>query len=681
MPTPSSKPFDLVSPFSPTGDQPAAIEALTRGVEAGMPHQTLLGVTGSGKTYTMANVIARTGRPTLVLAHNKTLAAQLASEFRQFFPNNAVHYFVSYYDYYQPEAYIARTDTYIEKETDINEEIDRLRHACTHALLTRRDVIIVASVSCIYGIGTRQDYSDAVVHIRVGQTIKRTQLQRELTGLQFVRNDVAPTRGQYRVAGDVIDIYPAYGKELMRVHFFGDEIEKIEELDPLTFHPVPEAERLVTSGEALLFPAKLYVTTQEKMKAALGQIREDMEAQVKLFEKNNQLIEAQRIKQRVNFDLEMLEATGFVNGIENYSRYFDGRKVGEPPATLVDYFPEDFLMVVDESHMTLPQVRGMYNGDRARKETLVNYGFRLPAALDNRPLKFEELMSRVKQLVYVSATPKPYELELSRAEGQVAEQLIRPTGLIDPTIEIRPSENQIDHLLTEIRARIIKGERALVTTMTKAMAEELAEYIGDAGIKVHYLHSEIETFERLEILRDLRMGTVDVVVGINLLREGLDLPEVSLVAILDADKESFLRDETSLIQTMGRAARHVHGHVIMYADRITRSMSAAIAETERRRKIQTEYNATHGITPRSITREMSDDRLGGQRKDEKLAAEEIMSLPASEIKRLITELEQKMELAAKNLEFEEAARLRDEIGTLRKQRTEKNKKKGGVIDK
>ncbi len=662
--------FKLQSDFKPSGDQPQAIDKLIKGLDKKYRYQTLLGVTGSGKTFSMANIVEKVQRPTLVISHNKTLAAQLASEFQDFFPDNAVHYFVSYYDYYQPEAYIPRSDTYIEKETQINEEIDKLRNAATQSLLSRKDVLIVASVSCIYGLGNPGDYLDLSIPIRVGEVLKRDKFLRRLTDLQFLRNDINLTRGTYRVRGDVVEMIPASADKIVRLNFYGDEIEKISEHDPLTGQDFGNLKDLT------IFPAKHFVTPKEKLFAAVNNIRAELADQVKFFKKQDKLLEAQRIEQRTNFDIEMMLETGFVNGIENYSRHLDFRKPGEPPSTLLDYFPDDFLLFIDESHITLPQIGGMYEGDHSRKQTLVDYGFRLPSAMDNRPLKFEEFEKKISQTVFVSATPtKERELKVSK---QVAEQLIRPTGLLDPEIEIRPTKNQIDDLMEEIQTRIKKKQRVLVTTLTKNMAEELSNYLTEYGIRVHYLHSDVETLQRLEILRDLRLGVYDVVVGINLLREGLDLPEVSLVAILDADKEGFLRSETSLIQTMGRAARHVEGHVIMYADRITGSMQRAMDEVERRRKIQEEYNKTHGITPKGIEKAIKESRLAGQ----KLASEpstltpelDLTKMSKQDIAYAVEELRDQMDLASRNLDFEKAAELRDQITAIRtKTRMKKHK--------
>lgn len=649
--------FVLKSNFDPTGDQPSAIAALTEGLVQGQKEQTLLGVTGSGKTFAMANIIANVQKTTLVMCHNKTLAAQLYSEFKQFFPGNAVHYFVSYFDYYQPEAYIARSDTYIEKDSQINEEIDRLRHAATSSLLSREDVIIVASVSCIYGIGSVEDYGDMAVNVNVGELRKRDKLLRHLTDIQYQRNDTDFHRGTFRVRGDVVDVFPAGEEVAYRIEFFGDEIEKITKVDPLT------GEILQSLKQLMVYPGSHYVTPQEKLKKALVHIRSELEKRLIDFKKNNQLLEAQRLEQRTNFDLEMLEETGFVKGIENYSRYLTNREPGEQPATLMDYFPDDFLLLVDESHMTIPQVRGMYNGDRARKEVLVEHGFRLPSALDNRPLTFSEFERHINQVIYVSATPAEYELSRS---PEPVQQVIRPTGLLDPPIEVRPIEGQIDDLIAEIREATAKGQRVLVTTLTKRMSEDLSEYLQEINIKVAYLHSDVDTLDRTDILRDLRLGVYDVVVGINLLREGLDLPEVSLVAILDADKEGFLRSEQALIQTVGRAARHVEGHVIMYADRMTGSMQRTIDETNRRRKIQEAYNKTHKITPAGIAKNI-EKGLRPDMPDSLKPKLDLKKVPKDEYKHLIRDLSRQMDLAAANLQFEKAAELRDLIAEIKKQ--------------
>jgi len=648
--------FKLKSDFGPTGDQPAAIAQLTTGLQDGLRDQTLLGVTGSGKTFTMANVVQNLQRPTLVLSHNKTLAAQLYGEFKRFFPDNAVHYFVSYFDYYQPEAYIPRSDTYIEKDSQINEEIDRLRHAATDALLSRRDVIIVASVSCIYGIGSVEDYNDLSISVKKGERRVRDKFLRQLTDIQYQRNDIDFHRSTFRVRGDVVDVAPA-GEELAyRVEFFGDEVERITKIDPLT------GEILSNLDEYKIFPGSHYVTPQEKLKVALGRIEQELAARLAQFKKEGKLLEAQRLEQRTRFDLEMLEETGFVKGIENYSRYLTNREPGEQPATLLDYFPDDFVMFIDESHMTIPQVRGMYNGDRARKEVLVEHGFRLPSALDNRPLTFTEFERHVNQAVYVSATPAEYELSRS---PKPAQQVIRPTGLLDPPIEVRPIDGQIDDLINEIKATIDKRQRVLVTTLTKRMAEDLAEYLQEINIKVAYLHSDIDTLERSDILRDLRLGTYDVLVGINLLREGLDLPEVSLVAILDADKEGFLRSEQALIQTVGRAARHEQGHVIMYADHVTDSMKKTMDETKRRREIQQKYNEEHGITPKGIQRAVEKGLRPDLPEEAKRAKLDLKKIPKDEYGSLIKDLTSQMDLAAANLQFEQAAELRDLIDEIK----------------
>src|SRR3989339_543007 len=648
--------FKLIAKFKPTGDQPEAIAKLVDGLKKGYRDQTLLGVTGSGKTFTMAAVIAKIQKPTLVISHNKTLAAQLASEFRQFFPTNAVHYFVSYYDYYQPEAYIPQSDTYIEKETKINDEIDRLRHASTQAILSRRDTLIVASVSCIYGLGSPQEYSSVRIQLKVGQKLSRQKLLRQLTDLQYPRADLDFRRGTFRVTGEVVEIYPAFAlDQFYRLTYDGDVIESIEERAALTLN------KITAHKSVDIYPATHYLAPTARFQQAIKEIKHDAQQQVKKFQATNKLIEAQRLQERTNFDLEMIATTGYCNGIENYSRYFDGRKPGTPPFTLIDYFPKDWLLFIDESHMTVPQIRGMYSGDRSRKQTLIDYGFRLPAAYENRPLKFDEFTARLNQTIYVSATPADYELNLSQ---NVAEQVVRPTGLLDPNVEVRPSKGQIEHLLQAIKVRTKNKQRVLVTTLTKRMAEELADYLRDEGVKVHYLHSEIDTFERLEILHDLRAGKYDVIVGINLLREGLDLPEVSLVAILDADKEGFLRSRTSLIQTMGRAARHVAGLVIMYADVTTGSMQAAISEVQRRRKVQAEYNKKHGITPRSITKPMRErliEKIEEETGEQVLTVEDI---PVNERERIIKNLEEQMKLAAEGLDFELAAKLRDQIKEL-----------------
>lgn len=652
------KKFKLSTKYKPTGDQPAAIELLTSGLRKGEKEQTLLGVTGSGKTFTMANVIQNVQKPTLVLSHNKTLAAQLYSEFRQFFPENEVHYFVSYFDYYQPEAYMPSSDTYIEKDSKINEEIDRLRHAATSALLSRRDCIIVASVSCIYGIGSRDDYGEMSVTVTKGEKRKQEKFLRHLTDIQYNRNDIDFHRSTFRVRGDVVDVFPAGGETAYRFEFFGDEVDRITEVSPLT------GEILAEPDSVTIFPGSHYVTPHDKLKVAIGKIKHEFDNRINEFESRNKLLEAQRLSQRTKFDLEMLEETGFVKGIENYSRYLTNREPGEQPATLLDYFPDDFLMLIDESHMTLPQVRGMYNGDRARKEVLVEHGFRLPSALDNRPLKFEEFQKHVNQVIYVSATPAEYELQRST---KPVEQVIRPTGLLDPPIEVRPIENQIDDLIKEIRDTTQKGQRVLVTTLTKRMAEDLTEYLQELDIKTAYLHSDVDTLDRTDILRDLRLGIYDVLVGINLLREGLDLPEVSLVAIMDADKEGFLRSSQALVQTVGRAARHVEGHVIMYADTVTKSMQYTIDETQRRRKIQEEYNQKNGITPTGVDKVVDEGlrAIIGAPEKEKKPKLNLNKIPKDEYKNLIKELESQMDLASANLRFEEAAELRDQITDIK----------------
>lgn len=648
--------FQLKSDYAPMGDQPGAIRALTDGIKNGTKEQTLLGVTGSGKTFTMANLVQNIQKPTLVLSHNKTLAAQLYNEFKHFFPDNAVHYFVSYFDYYQPEAYIARSDTYIEKDSAINEEIDRLRHAATDALLSRKDVLIVASVSCIYGIGSVEDYSGLSIEVKKGGKLKRDRLLRLLTDIQYQRNDMDFHRSTFRVRGDVVDVFPAGEEWAYRIEFFGDDVDRITKIDPLT------GEIMTSLDEYRIFPGSHYVTPQDKLKVALGQIQHELGERLAEFKSQGKLLEAQRIEQRTRFDLEMLEETGFVKGIENYSRYLTNREPGEQPATLLDYFPDDFLMLVDESHMTIPQVRGMYNGDRARKEILVDYGFRLPSALDNRPLTFTEFERHVNQVVYVSATPAAYELSRS---PEPAQQVIRPTGLLDPQIDVRKIDGQIDDLIAEIRDTVAKSQRVLVTTLTKRMAEDLTEYLQEINMKVAYLHSDVDTLERTDILRDLRLGVYDVLVGINLLREGLDLPEVSLVAILDADKEGFLRSESALVQTIGRAARHVEGRVIMYADKITDSMRRAIDETNRRRGIQEAYNTKHGITPASISRAV-EERMSTELPEEaKRAKLDLKKIPKDEYGSLVKDLTSQMELAAANLEFEKAAELRDIINDIK----------------
>jgi excinuclease ABC subunit B len=653
--------FKIVSDFRMTGDQPQAVDKLVDGLEKGYKHQTLLGVTGSGKTFTMANVIERVQRPTLVICHNKTLAAQLSSEFKEFFPENSVEYFVSYYDYYQPEAYIPRTDTYIEKDADINEEIDKLRHAATHALLKRRDVLIVASVSCIYGLGEPGEYQGFIATLKKGQHYSRQQLLRQLVDMQYHRNELDLTRGNFRTRGDTLEIQPAYEDVALRIEFFGDDIERIMSIDPLTGEILEETE------EISIFPAKHFVTSREMMTRAIEAIRVELVERLKELNAQGKIVEAARLQARTEYDLEMMIEAGYCSGVENYSRHLAGRPPGSSPSTLLDYFPKDFLLFIDESHMTVPQIRGMYRGDRSRKETLVEYGFRLPSALDNRPLNFEEFQQCINQVIFTSATPAEFEYRHSQ---QVVEQLVRPTGLLEPTIEVKSTKGQIDDLLEHIKTRVDKGSRVLVTTLTKRMAEELADYLAEMGIKTHYLHSDVDTLERVEILRDLRLGVYDVVVGINLLREGLDLPEVSLVAVLDADKEGYLRSKVSLIQTMGRTARHVDGHVIMYADRITKSMQEAIDETKRRRKVQEEYNRAHGITPQSIRKAVRDitERVKAAAVAEK-RVEYIAEAPATReaTLRLVKDLENQMKQAAKALEFEKAALLRDRIIALRKE--------------
>lgn len=686
--------FKLHTKYQPAGDQPLAIKGLLKSLKAGYKHQTLLGVTGSGKTFTMANIVAEIQKPTLIICHNKTLAAQLASEFQEFFPENAVHYFVSYYDYYQPEAYIPRSDTFIEKETQINEEIDRLRNAATTSLMTRKDVLIVASVSCIYGLGNPADYLDLSMELKTGESYKRDKLLRRLTDMQYSRNDYDLHRGTYRAQGDTLEIVLASEDTVITLRFFGDELEEMQRRHMIS------GEVLETMDYVKIFPAKHFVTTEDKVHVAMDKIRAELISRLAELRSEGRVLEAARLEQRTNFDLEMLTNTGFVPGIENYSRHMDGRNAGDPPSTLIDYFPDDFSLFIDESHQTIPQIGGMYNGDRARKTNLVDYGFRLPSAMDNRPLQFNEFEGKVNQVVYVSATPGPYEINKSLIENEfissgktkpkkklpspeelkkitIVEQINRPTGLIDPTIEIQPIKNQVDHLLEQIKLRVKSGERVIVTTLSKRMSEELTEYVKEAGIKAQYLHSEVDTFDRLEILRDLRLGVFDVIIGINLLREGLDLPEVSLVAILDADKEGFLRSETAFMQIMGRAARHLHGHVIMYADRITRSMKAAIDETTRRRKIQEAYNTKHGITPESIQKKIADSRLAGSHE---VVAEvnpnelDPTKLSMDEIKLYIEELNDQMDLASRNLEFEHAAKIRDQITEIKQIQKMRKKK-------
>ncbi|MBM6681352.1 excinuclease ABC subunit UvrB [Pseudoflavonifractor capillosus] len=652
--------FEVVSEYTPSGDQPEAIEALSNGIEMGLDEQTLLGVTGSGKTFTMAKIIEKVQRPTLVLAHNKTLAAQLCAEFREFFPKNAVEYFVSYYDYYQPEAYIPHTDTFIEKDSAVNEEIDRLRLSATASLLERRDVIVVSSVSCIYGLGEPEDFAAMMVALRVGMTIERDELLKRLVAIRYERNDIAFERNMFRVRGDTVEVWPAYWKDTaLRIEFFGDEIDRISEINVVTGTPIRRLNNIP------IWPATHYVTPKEKMDAAIQEIYKELEERVAFFEREGKLIEAQRIKQRTMYDIEMMQELGYCSGIENYSRVIEGRPVGSPPHTLLDYFPKDFVLFIDESHVTLPQVRAMYNGDRARKTTLVDYGFRLPCAFDNRPLKFEEFEKRLNQVVYVSATPGEYERTRS---GQIVEQVIRPTGLLDPKVEVRLVEGQIDDLIGEINIRTQRNERVLITTLTKKMAEDLTAYLQNTGIKVRYMHHDIDTIERMEIMRDLRLGTFDVLVGINLLREGLDLPEVSLVAILDADKEGFLRSETSLIQTIGRAARNADGMVILYADTITPSMRRAMDETERRREKQDAYNKAHGITPKTVVKSVRE-LLEISATAEDVASDErqgkVKAMTKQEKAAEIARLEKAMKEAAKMLEFELAASLRDQIIELR----------------
>ena len=684
------QPFKVEAPFTPTGDQPTAIQSLTDGIERGEWAQVLLGATGTGKTFTMAKVIEAVQKPTLIIAHNKTLAAQLCSEFKSFFPNNAVEYFVSYYDFYQPEAYIPSSDTYIEKDASINDEIDKLRHSATMSLFERRDVIIVASVSCIYGLGDPEDYSDLVLSLRLGQTKSRDEILSKLVDIQYTRNDMNFIRGTFRVQGDTIEIFPAaYSERAIRVELFGDEIDRLVEVDALTGEVIAERKHVA------VYPASHYVTTKEKMKIAVERIEAELDEQLAKLKAEDRLLEAQRLEQRTRYDIEMMQEMGYCSGIENYSRHMSERKAGEAPYTLIDYFPDDFLIMVDESHVTIPQVRAMYNGDRARKESLIEYGFRLPSALDNRPLKFDEFVERINQIVYVSATPGPYEMEV---ETNVAEQIIRPTGLLDPSIEVRPIKGQMDDLLGEIHKRAAKNERVLVTTLTKKMAEDLTEFLKEMGVRVRYLHSDIVTIERAEIIRDLRAGVFDVLVGINLLREGLDMPEVSLVAILDADKEGFLRSDTAMIQTIGRAARNVNGHVIMYADRVTGSMQRAMDETDRRRAVQEAYNIEHHITPKSVSKDVKElieltkieedmvtDGKGlsskkGKKKSSAAGmdhghepyaqdadATKVAEITAEELYNKIEDLDRQMKAAAKQLEFEKAAKLRDQLGELRQQ--------------
>jgi len=666
---PEDRKFELVADFEMTGDQPAAVARLVEGVNNGASRQTMLGVTGSGKTFTMANIVQQVQRPTLVMAHNKTLAAQLASEFKEFFPHNAVEYFVSYYDYYQPEAYVPQSDTYIEKDSSVNEELDKLRLSSTTSLLTRRDVLIVASVSCIYGLGDPNDYFNLVAHVKVGETRNRSQLVRQLVDMQYERNDMDLARAKFRIRGDTLELVPAYEEAAVRIQFFGDDVERIVQVDPLT------GEVLADMAEVSVYPANHFVTSKEKMEKAVTTIKDELEWRLKELKDSGKILEAARLESRTHYDLEMLQETGFCSGVENYARHLSQRPVGSPPWTLLDYFPDDYLMFVDESHMTLPQVRGMYRGDISRKTTLVDFGFRLPSALDNRPLNFDEYEEHINQVVYVSATPGPFELQSS---SSVVEQVIRPTGLLDPTLEVKPTEGQIDDLLQQIKERVERAERILVTTLTKRMAEELADYLSEMGIRNTYLHSDIQTLDRIEILRDLRMGVYDVIVGINLLREGLDLPEVSLVAILDADKEGFLRSETSLIQTMGRAARNVDGMVVMYADQVTGSMQRALSETNRRRSLQEAYNTEHGIDPKTVRKAVSDILemirpdassplpKGRSRRGERLV-DELSDMPREDLRRLVHTLEEEMGEAAADLRFEYAARLRDEIKDLHRE--------------
>ena len=684
------QPFKVEAPFTPTGDQPTAIQSLTEGIERGEWAQVLLGATGTGKTFTMAKVIEAVQKPTLIIAHNKTLAAQLCSEFKSFFPNNAVEYFVSYYDFYQPEAYIPSSDTYIEKDASINDEIDKLRHSATMSLFERRDVIIVASVSCIYGLGDPEDYSELVLSLRLGQTKSRDEILSKLVDIQYTRNDMNFIRGTFRVQGDTIEIFPAaYSERAIRVELFGDEIDRLVEVDALTGEVIAERKHVA------VYPASHYVTTKDKMRIAVERIEAELDEQLAKLKAADRLLEAQRLEQRTRYDIEMMQEMGYCSGIENYSRHMSERKAGEAPYTLIDYFPDDFLIMVDESHVTIPQVRAMYNGDRARKESLIEYGFRLPSALDNRPLQFDEFVERINQIVYVSATPGPYEMEV---QTNVAEQIIRPTGLLDPSIEIRPIKGQMDDLLGEIHKRAAKNERVLVTTLTKKMAEDLTEFLKEMGVRVRYLHSDIVTIERAEIIRDLRAGVFDVLVGINLLREGLDMPEVSLVAILDADKEGFLRSDTAMIQTIGRAARNVNGHVIMYADRVTGSMQRAIDETDRRRAVQEAYNIEHNITPKSVSKDVkelieltkieedmvTDGKDFSSKKGKKkssttgmdhghepyaqdISSPKVADITPEELFNKIEELDRQMKAAAKQLEFEKAAKLRDQLGKLRQQ--------------
>ena len=653
------RPFQLMAEFSLTGDQPTAVARLAEGVDKGVDRQSLMGVTGSGKTFTMANIVQQVQRPTLVMAHNKTLAAQLAQEFKEFFPHNAVEYFVSYYDYYQPEAYVPQSDTYIEKDSSVNEELDKLRLSATTSLLTRRDVLIVASVSCIYGLGDPNDYFNLVAQVKVGEVRSRSQLVRQLVDMQYDRNDLELSRAKFRVRGDVVELVPAYEEAAVRIQFFGDEVERIVQLDPLT------GEMLAELPQVAVYPANHFVTTKEKLDLAVAGIREELEWRLRELRDTGKILEAARLESRTNYDLEMLQETGFCSGVENYARHLSQRPVGSAPWTLLDYFPDDYLLFVDESHMTLPQVRGMYGGDMSRKKTLVEFGFRLPSALDNRPLNFDEYEEHINQVVYVSATPGPFELQNSR---QIVEQVIRPTGLLDPTLEVLPTKGQIDDLLSRIKERVERAERVLVTTLTKRMAEELADYLSEMGIRNTYLHSDIETLDRIEILRDLRLGVYDVIVGINLLREGLDLPEVSLVAILDADKEGYLRSDTSMIQTIGRAARHANGHVVMYADKITDSMKRAIDETARRRQLQGEHNTRHGIEPQSIQKEVHDITEGIKAIAENRSRYNVVrkEMSRADMFKVVKDLEVQMKDAAKGLQFEKAAQFRDEIFELRR---------------
>ncbi|WP_196590289.1 excinuclease ABC subunit UvrB [Pectinatus frisingensis] len=661
-------PFKVVAPYQPTGDQPAAIKDLAAGIENGQTAQVLLGATGTGKTFTIAKVIEKVQKPTLVIAHNKTLAAQLASEFKEFFPNNAVEYFVSYYDYYQPEAYIAQTDTYIAKDSSINDEIDKLRHSATCSLFERRDVIIVASVSCIYGLGSPEQYYELVLSVRRGEDYPRDAMLRKLVQIQYERNDINFVRGKFRVHGDIIEVYPAgYQDRAVRIELFGDEVDRISEFDPLTGEILGERKSIT------IFPASHYVTSPENMDRAVKTIEEELNEQLKYLTSEGKLLEAQRLKQRTNYDLEIMQEMGYCSGIENYSRHLTGRKKGESPYTLLDYFPDDFLIVIDESHVTLPQLRAMYAGDRSRKVSLVDNGFRLPSAFDNRPLRFEEFVERINQIIYVSATPAPYELSQA---SQIVEQIIRPTGLLDPKIEIRPLEGQMDDLLSEIKIRMDKKERVLITTLTKKMAENLTDYLKEMGIKVRYLHSDIATIERAEIIRDLRLGVFDVLIGINLLREGLDMPEVSLVAILDADKEGFLRSETSLVQTIGRAARNSHGTVIMYADRITDSMQKAIDETDRRREIQDKYNKKYGIIPKTIQKKVKnliETTMVAENNSQYKPGRKKLKMTAKEKQKLLNTLTKEMQAASRALEFEKAAELRDVIFELQNEKNSKKK--------